>query len=95
MGATVELRLPGLLTDEAVARACDGLRSRLRGGGVSRVVCHLDGVRSDLAVVDALARLALTTRRGGAAFVLRSSDADLHPLLRLVGLSAVLGVADG
>jgi ABC-type transporter Mla MlaB component len=90
MGTTVELRLPGPLTDDVVARTCDALRTGLGAGDVSRVVCHLDRVPSDLAAVDALARLALTARRAGAAFDLRGHDADLPQLLELVGLSGLL-----
>ena len=95
MGATVELRLPGPLTDDVVARTCAALTMRLRAGGVSRVVCHLDRVGSDLAAVDAVARLALTARRAGVAFDLRGLDPDLPALLQLVGLSGLLlGAAD-
>ena len=91
MGATVELRLPGPLTEDDVASSCASLRASLRSGGVSRVVCHLDGVCSDLLVVEALARLALTARRGGVvAFDLRGQDVGLASLLRLVGLSGLL-----
>ncbi len=90
MGATVELRLPAPLTDDVVASSCDALRTRLRVGGVTRVVCHLDRVRSDLAAIDALARLALTARRTGVEFDLRGHDPDLAPLLQLVGLSGLL-----
>ena len=90
MGSTVELRLPGPLTEDVVARSCAELRESLRAGGVSRVVCHLDAVGSDLAAVDALARLALTARRAGAAFDVGGHDPDLLPLLRLVGLSGLL-----
>lgn len=96
MGATVELRLPGPLSDEVVASTCAALRTRLRAGGVSHVVCHLDRGAGDLAAVDAVARLALTARRAGAVFGVGTADADLLELLRLVGLSGVLvGHADG
>lgn len=95
MGATVVLRLPGPLTDDVVRSSSETLRARLSAGGVTRVVCHLDRVGSDLAAVDALARLALTARRAGAAFDLHGSDADLSALLHLVGLSApLLGAAE-
>lgn len=90
MGTTVELRLPGPLTHEVVAGTCEQLRVRLSAGGVSRVVCHLDGGEIDLTAVDALARLALTARRAGAGFGVGTSDAALLRLLRLVGLSDVL-----
>ena len=92
--ATVELRLPGPLTDDVVAGSCAALRTHLCAGGVTRVVFHLDEVRSDLAAVDALARLALTARRAGAALDLRGHDAELAPLLQVVGLSGLLGPAD-
>lgn len=96
MGTTVELRLPGPLTDALVAGACETLQARLRGGGVSRVVCHLEQTAGGLAAVDALARLALMARRAGAAFVVGSADADLLALLRLVGLSGpLIGAAEG
>jgi ABC-type transporter Mla MlaB component len=93
MGATVELRLSGPLTEDGVASTCELLRTRLGAGGVSRVVCHLDRVRSDLVAVDALARLVLTARRAGVSFDLRGHDPDLPALLRLVGLSGLLASA--
>ena len=93
MGATLELRLSGPLTEAVVARTCERLRTALGAGGVSRVVCHLDRVRSDLVAVDTLARLVLTARRAGVPFDLSGSDPELSALLRLVGLSGLLPTA--
>ena len=90
MGTEVELRLLVPLTDDAVTTACAALRARLRQGGVSRVVCHLDGVPSDLTAVDVLARLRLLTRRAGVPLVLQGHDPGLPALLELVGLSELL-----
>ena len=90
MGTEVELRLLGPLTDDAVTTACEALRARLRQGGVSRVLCHLDGVPSDLTAVDVLARLRLLARRAGVPLVLQGHDPGLPALLELVGLSELL-----
>ena len=58
----------------------------------SEVVVGQVGARADLALVDALARAALTARRCGLALRLRDSPDELRGLLELVGLAGVLGL---
>lgn len=86
MAATVELHLPSSPSPGQVIRLCARLRRRLGDGGVRHVVCDVDGLAADVGAVEALARLALTARRGGAALQVRGASADLRSLLRLVGL---------
>ena len=54
--------------------------------GLGRVV----GVRADLALVDALARLELAARRRGCVLRLREPCAELRAVLELAGLSELL-----
>ena len=56
-----------------------------------RVVCEVHGL-CDLGVVDALARLALASRRHGTWLRVRAVSDDVEHLLDLTGLSAVLHV---
>lgn len=56
-----------------------------------QVVCDVHGV-CDLGVVDALARLALASRRNGAWLRIRAAAQDVHQLLELTGLTTALRV---
>jgi len=53
-------------------------------------VWPLTGVRRDLAVVDALARLQLAAQRLGWSVRVRNADDELRALLEFVGLADVL-----
>ncbi|MFS0698146.1 lipid asymmetry maintenance protein MlaB [Streptomyces nitrosporeus] len=95
------LALTGRVTRADVPRLCDRLETRLalrgdRGEGapVTVVDCDVGGVtHADLALVEALARLALVVRRaGGAELRLRRVSPGVHALLGLVGLTGVIGV---
>lgn len=55
-------------------------------GDVELVVGRADGLRSDLALVDTLARLQLAARRVGSSIRLRNPSEELLELLELVGL---------
>ncbi|MDJ0382871.1 STAS domain-containing protein [Streptomyces sp. G-G2] len=67
--------------------------ARLRGG--LGVVCDVSAVTEPgLAAVEALARLALEARRGGAALSVTGAGAGLLGLLRLTGMT-VMGGSDG
>ena len=44
----------------------------------------------DVALLDALARLAVTARRGGGALHVRTEDARLYQLAVLTGLAEVI-----
>lgn len=75
--------------------AGDGSRAVvvLVAGDVELVVARLAGVRPDLALVDALARLALAARRLGWSIRLWGPDERLCELLDLAGLADVVRVA--
>lgn len=86
------------------------MRTRRPGAGGDRVAATLvlvtaDGTEvdagrlppgcPDLALVDAVARVALEARRRGLALRLRDPSDELRGLLELVGLAGVLGVEAG
>ncbi|MGW2639541.1 STAS domain-containing protein [Streptomyces sp. NPDC001348] len=81
------LVLPGPVTRTDVPGLCDDLRALLDATGGGVVVCDVAGLGPPgLAVVDLLARLALTARRAGGRIRLRDPTPALHALLDLVGL---------
>jgi ABC-type transporter Mla MlaB component len=59
------------------------------------VVVDVDGLRADIALIDALARVQLDARRRGRVVRLRGSSDELRGLLRLVGLADLLVEVDG
>ena len=90
MSSTVEVQLPPALGSTDTAELCAGLAARLLDGDVTRVLCRGDRLPGELAVVDALARLHLTARRGGACLRVAGPSAELRRLLELVGLAELL-----
>ncbi|WP_158692692.1 STAS domain-containing protein [Streptomyces roseochromogenus] len=81
------LVLPGPVARGEVAGLCERVRMMLGGGGERVVVCDVGGLGPPgLGVVDLLARLELTARRGGGRIRLRDPDPALLALLDLVGL---------
>ncbi|MEW2069536.1 STAS domain-containing protein [Streptomyces sp. NPDC007346] len=59
------------------------------------VECDVGGVdRADLALVEAVARLALVARRAGRQLRLRRVGPELQALLDLVGLADVVGLEE-
>lgn len=56
-------------------------------GDVEVVLGYLVGLRVDLALVDALARVHLAARRAGSSLRVRNPDPELCELLELVGLA--------
>jgi ABC-type transporter Mla MlaB component len=73
--------LPGLFE-----RAC----ALLAGGGIELLFCEVSGVAADAVAVDALARLALATRRAGCQLRLRRAPPELRALVAFMGLHEVL-----
>ncbi len=70
---------------------CARLLTLLERGETRLVVCDVTGVdRPDVAAVDVLGRLRLTSRRFGCRFVVRGASAELRGLLALAGLRRVL-----
>ena len=86
---TVVVRLRGPLSPADCAQLCERVRALLADGTRRTVLCDVD-VAADLRVVDALVRLQLTATRARSRLRLREAHADLHRLLGLTGLAAVL-----
>ena len=68
----------------------DGCSIVLVNGGREVGIGRVVGVRPDMALVDALARLHLVARRNGYALMLREPCAELRDVLELAGLSDLL-----
>ncbi|MFF9912080.1 STAS domain-containing protein [Streptomyces sp. NPDC013457] len=74
-------------TSDEVARLC----AVLEGVPPTDVICEVGGLtHTDLAAVDALARLKLTAGRLGHRLTFRGAGGELRLLLDLVGLADVL-----
>jgi hypothetical protein len=65
------------------------------GGHRDVTLVQLTGGRPDLAVVDALARLALAVRRSGGRLEVVQADGPLASLIERVGLADALGPPAG
>ncbi|MYT68718.1 MULTISPECIES: STAS domain-containing protein [unclassified Streptomyces] len=75
-----------------VPELCDRVRAARRGDG-GDIVCDVSGVTAtDLATVDALARMQLAARRAGGRIRLRDPSPRLALLLSLTGLGDALGI---
>ncbi|MFD3539525.1 STAS domain-containing protein [Streptomyces sp. NPDC058662] len=85
------MTLPGpALRAEDVPALCQALADRYRRGA-DEVVCDLGMLtRPGLSTVDALARMALTSRRHGGRLRLTRTPPTLAALLEQTGLGAVL-----
>ena len=93
-GTVLDVRLPGSPAAGDLTRVCFLLAARLRSGAVAAVVCHAEALAGGLSSVEALARLSLVARRGGARFAVRGLGADLAALVELLGLREPLGLAE-
>ena len=90
MSATVEIGLPASPSPVQVRWLCAALHRRLTSGEVRLVVIDAGLLVGEVPAVEALARLALTARRSGAAVRVRRAEPALRSLLVLVGLDEVL-----
>lgn len=90
--AILTIRGPLLRADIAglFERTC----ALLHADRVETLLCEVEGVAADLVAADALARLALIAQRQECRMQLHGASPDLRELVELMGLSAVLGVAD-
>ncbi|MFP3988349.1 hypothetical protein U9R90_12720 [Streptomyces sp. E11-3] len=80
------------VTRDEVPRLCEQARVALEHSGATELICDAAAtVEPTLAVVDALARLRITTRTAGARMRIRDPSTRLCELLLLVGLVEVLG----
>ncbi|MBT3076005.1 STAS domain-containing protein [Streptomyces sp. CYG20] len=103
----IVLVVAGHVTRDAVPALCAELETLLSAPGTppvpdgappappGPVECDVGGVdRPGLAVVEAVARLALITRRSGRQLVLRRVGPELQGLLDVVGLADVVGLGE-
>ncbi|MFD5069564.1 STAS domain-containing protein [Streptomyces sp. NPDC087866] len=87
--------LPGHLTRADVPRLCAELRAALAASPTATPACDVSAaVHPDLTTIEALARLTLVARRGGARLRLRGTPPELRALLDLVGLGEMAATAD-
>jgi ABC-type transporter Mla MlaB component len=86
--------LAGKMSRGDIPALCEKARSQIELEGRGLFVCDVKGLESpDAVVLDALARLQLTVKRLGCRLRLRGANADLQDLLKLSGLSEVVGRA--
>ncbi len=91
----MDVTIEGRIGQAELALLVEHVRG-LVNAGQADVVCDVVHTReSDLGTVATLARLQLVAHRGGGAISLANASADLHGLLDLVGLCAVIGACRG
>lgn len=97
-----ETSAAALIIDAPIERAgipalCESVRSVLeRTSAADAIGCDVRALGApDLAAVDALARLALTTQRAGRHIRLLHASCRLQELLAFVGLDDLVGVGGG
>lgn len=104
----IVLVVTGHVTRDVVPALCTELETLLNGprgaapdqsasapGPAAPVECDMGGVeRADLALVEAVARLALVARRAGRQLRLRRVGPELQGLLDLVGLADVVALEE-
>ena len=84
---SVVCRLGGRIDRAEVGELCDRARPFLEMCSDVGLVCDVGDVATDLATVDALARLQLMARRMGREIHVRHARGELVLLLDLVGLA--------
>jgi anti-anti-sigma regulatory factor len=91
---TIVVALGGRVAPDDARELCARLRGLLLETGAARVVCEVGGlIDPDACTVNALARLALTSRRLGCVISLADASPRLLELVALCGLGDVLPVA--
>jgi anti-anti-sigma regulatory factor len=79
------------IAPEDLGTLCSAVRSRIERSGADVVVIDLGAVvEPDAVTIDAMARLALVSRRLGCRVRLRDVPASLEELLALTGLNAAI-----
>ena len=91
----LDVRLPAALVSADLSRECACLAARLRTGPVAAVVLDAESLSGDLAAVQALARLSLVARRGGARVAVRSMSGELSSLVDWLGMTELFPSYDG
>ena len=87
--------LGGAIARAEIPALCERLQALLEDGAGAgeAVTCDVGRLgRSDLVVLEALARLQLTARRHGHRLWLRGASHELHALLALTGLAEILPI---
>lgn len=90
---TIVVALGGRVAPDDARQLCARLRGLLLETGTARVICEVGGlIDPDACTVNALARLALTSRRLGCVISLADASPCLLELIALCGLGDVLPV---
>lgn len=90
-GPRTVVMLVGTVTPAGMPSLCDRVVAALLTSGAEVVTCDVSGVEAtDVATVDALARMQLTARRQGGSIRLRRPSRMLQSLIFLTGLSEVV-----
>lgn len=94
--APPRLTLTGTVGREALPELCAAAAALLADDATARVLCDVTACAApDIGIVEALARLELTVRRGGGRMALRGASAELLDLLDWCGLPPLLVEAEG
>jgi anti-anti-sigma regulatory factor len=94
--STEVLVLGPAIDPDSVPALCERLADRVRRRRVTRVVCDVGAITEpDAAVLGALARLRLTTRRLGCLMEIQRAQPRLRELIAFAGLDEALPVRDG
>ena len=82
------------ISPDDLSTLCERLAALLSGQAVRVVLCDVTALTgADLVAVDCLARLQLVARRNGGRIRLTNAGGQLVGLLRLAGLTGVVGPA--
>ncbi len=88
---SIVLLIGGPIARTDAPALCESARVLLEGSGAYILVCDVGKfVHSDLAAVDALARLQLVARRLGCRMLLQRASPELRELLAFAGLNEAL-----
>ena len=92
----VTMTLRGAIGRAEVPSLCARAAALIERSGAEQLVCDVAEVSDpDCATVDALARIQLTARRLGSELRLRGASDELHEVLAMAGLCAVVGLCGG
>jgi hypothetical protein len=82
--------LGGRIEPADIPALCDRVRELLESSGRFTLFCNVDAVVADATTLNALARMALTSRRLGRRLELRGASGRLEELVVFAGLIEVL-----
>ncbi|MET0642189.1 MAG: STAS domain-containing protein [Jiangellaceae bacterium] len=91
--AIITVQLADSITAADALLLCERLQVQLARSDVAAVACDTGRLTDpDVTMVDVLARLQLTARRGGCSMSVRRASSGLQELLLLVGLVDVVPI---